>query len=188
MLCSHRSQECFMNMHFFAFFFFFSLPTGPGALCEMPSFQGRSKLCGKVSRRPTRCQQLHLQVCRSQQRMSSLPCQLHPRVSPVSTRTSRRDGFKRSLCDKRKGILDCLHKIVLPTSFKISLMNREKKKRIRGVHCHSPLLTSHSSLNVIFNDKVWKDIISYSAPQGIYVTPLCVISPLLSDSLQPAWA
>lgn len=67
--------------------------SGTRTLCEMPSFQGRSKLCGEVSWWPARCQQLHFQVRRGQQRMSSLPRQLHPGVSVVQSGQNSRLSY-----------------------------------------------------------------------------------------------
>lgn len=57
------------------------LLSGPGPMCEMSSLQRWTKLCGEMPRRAAGCQQFHLQVRQGQQRVSSVPRQLHPGVS-----------------------------------------------------------------------------------------------------------
>lgn len=57
------------------------LLSGPRPMCEMSSLQRWPELCGEMPRRAAGCQQFHLQVRQSQQRVSSMPRQLHPGVS-----------------------------------------------------------------------------------------------------------
>lgn len=61
-------------------FLFPALLLGCGPMRKMPPLQRWPQLCGEMSRRVAGRQQLHLQICQSQQRVSPLPRQLHPGV------------------------------------------------------------------------------------------------------------
>lgn len=71
----------------------FALLSGRGPVCKMPPLQRRTQLRGEMPRRVTRRQQFHLQIRQGQQRVSSVPRQLHPGV---------REGWRkeREICLK----------------------------------------------------------------------------------------
>lgn len=164
------------------------LSIGTRALWEMPAFQGWSQLCGEVSWWPSGRQQLHLQVRRGQQWMSSLPRQLHARVSESQQGLVVRRGQPAWTClPESHAALN----IQLDHSYVTCRRKRKsrkwqweewKRESGKSLLC-SPFLRSHWSLYVIFN-KGWIDIILYLTPRRVYVTSVCVISPLLSDSRQ----
>lgn len=66
-----------------------ALLSGPRPVCKMPPLQRWTQLRGKVPRWLAGGQQFHLQIRQGQQRVSSLPCQLHPGV---------REGWYIKMC------------------------------------------------------------------------------------------